>query len=96
MAEFHALGEKVKQLTSSLSGLRPFGDASVSEEDRVMMSQRLIEVESQLRPLIVEANQLKEIAQESKIKILEQGADAMGQSLRAVSQKISAIAPTTH
>jgi hypothetical protein len=94
MAEFHALGEKVKLLTSSLVGLRNFKDESVSDEERSVMSQRLVEVETQLRPLIEEANQLKTMAQESKIKVLEQGADAMGQSLRAVSLKISTIAPT--
>ena len=98
MTEFHALGEKVKLLTASLSGLRNFNDESVSDSERAEMAKRLRDVETQLRPLIAEASLLKEIAQESKIKILEQGADAMGQSLKAVSQKISAITPaiTTH
>ncbi len=75
--QFRLLGEKVTAVTSSLGGL-----------DRENMADRLAEVELQLRPLIDEAQQLKEIAQQMKIKILEQGADSMRQSLLAVSQKM--------
>ena len=75
--QFRLLGEKVTAVTSSLDGL-----------DRENMANRLSDIELQLRPLIDEAQQLKEIAQQMKIKILEQGADSMRQSLLAVSQKM--------
>lgn len=91
MDEFRALGEKVSLLTVSLSDLQPFAGQSISEEDRAKIAARFAEIETQLRPLIAEAQHLKEVAQQSKIKVLEQSADSMYQSLMAVSRKMTMI-----
>ncbi len=91
MEEFRLLGEKVRDLTSSLNGFRLQEGVQLTEEEQAQLKTRLAEFETQLRPLIEEALTMKKIGQESKIKILEQGADSLGQSLKAVSQKISAV-----
>lgn len=91
MEEFRALGEKVGRLSSSLSGLQPPAGHDVTDEDRAKITARISAVESELRPLIEEAAALKHVGQQAKIKLLEQSADAMWQSLNAVSQKISTV-----
>lgn len=89
MDEFRLLGEKVRNLTLSLNDLkRPHGQ-DASGEDRAKISMRLSELELQIRPLIEEALQLKKEAQDSKMKILEQSADSLRQSLTAISEKLS-------
>jgi hypothetical protein len=89
MESFRLLGEKVRELTFSLQGLKPSETATGSDEDRAKLSMGLSEIEVKLHPLIEEAQQLKQEAKNSKMRVLEQSADALGQSLQAVSQKLS-------
>jgi hypothetical protein len=56
----------------------------------------MAEFETRLAPLIEEAQTLKRLGQEAKIKILEQSADSLGQSLQAVSQKIHSVRDLQH
>ena len=91
MEEFRLLGEKVRDLTTSLSGFKFQEGAQLSDEERSQLTSRLAEFEARLRPLIEEAQTLKKVGHESKIKILEQSADSLGQSLQAISQKISSV-----
>ncbi|HMN67871.1 MAG TPA: hypothetical protein PKC28_04965 [Bdellovibrionales bacterium] len=96
MEEFRELGEKVKDLSVSLQRLhRPEG-ADVSDEDRARMAMRLAEVEMQIQPLIEKAKFLKKEAQASNIRILEQSADSLGQSLLAISQKLTVFQQGGH
>lgn len=91
MNEFRDLGEKVHALTSSLSDLkRPEGEY-VSEEDRARMSMRLSEVEVELLSLIEGAQTIKNDAQASRMKGLEQSAHSLSQSLLSISQKLGSI-----
>lgn len=94
MEEFRHLGEKVRELTGSLNTFKFQEGASLSEDERAVLTSRLEEFETQLRPLIEEAHNLKKEGQTSKIKLLEQSADSLGQSLQAVSQKIQSVRET--
>jgi len=91
MEDFRQLGEKVRELTSSLSTFKSPEGESLSDEEREKLSMHLAEFESRLRPLIEEAQTLKKEGQNSKMKTLEQSADSLEQSLSAVSQKLSAV-----
>ena len=94
MDALRALGEKVRVLTLSLSDLKKIEGDTATEEDRAKISMRLSEFELELRPLIDEAQRLKEEGQNSKIKVLEQSADSLRQSLVAISQKLSTFQQT--
>lgn len=86
---FRLLGEKVRELTTSLSTFKIPEGEELSEQERASITSRLAEFETRLRPLIDEAQALRKEGQNSKIKSLEQGADSLSQSLLAVSQKIN-------
>ncbi len=58
---------------------------------RAEISVRFSELRGELVPLIAEARQLKLEGKLSKMKILEQGADSLGQSLVAIQQKIAEV-----
>ena len=85
---FQALGAKVRDLTLSLNDLKRSEGETLSDEDRAKMSMRLTDFELQLRPLIEEARLMRQEAQASKLKALEQGADSLVQSLSAISQRL--------
>ncbi len=89
MNQFQALGEKVRLLTVSLAELKTSEGETPSEERRVEISRRFTELQTELDPLIKEAHLLKLEGQLSKLKILEQGADSLGQSLVSIQQKLS-------
>jgi len=91
LEEFRLLGEKVRELTASLSTLRVQEGQELSVEVREGLAARLGEFEARLHPLIEEAQKLRTEGQQSKLKVLEQGADSLGQSLKAVSQKINSV-----
>ncbi len=91
LARFQILSDKVSQLNESLVQFkRPEGEV-LSEQDRVELKSRLGEIAGELQGLIDEAEALKNVGTESRIKTLEQNADAMRQSLMAVRQKISGL-----
>jgi hemerythrin superfamily protein len=95
MERFHLLSEKVRQLNQSLVQFkRPAGE-TLTEQDKTELKTRLGDMSSQLQALIEEAQILKEVGHESKMKVLEQNAESMRQSLIAVSQKITGMM-TTH
>jgi prophage DNA circulation protein len=92
MEELRDLGESVKEVSRSLAGLQRPG-ADVSPEERAQWSMRLAQVELQIRPLIEKAKSLRKDAQEARMKVLEQSADSLTQSLTAISIKITASQP---
>lgn len=91
MKKFKELGERVHAMTTSLHGLKRTEGEEASAEERARMLMHLAEVMGGLQPLIQEAQQLKDDAKSLKMKFLEQGADSLGQSLLAVSQKLAAF-----
>lgn len=94
MARFEELSARVIRLNDSLVDFkRPDAD-SFSDADRQDLKVRLNEIASQLGGLVAEADELKAIGRESKIKALEQNAESMRQSLTAVANKISALGLT--
>ncbi|KYG66445.1 hypothetical protein AZI86_05205 [Bdellovibrio bacteriovorus] len=91
MADFRALGDKVRDLTLSLNDLkRPDGE-ELTDDDRAHLSMRLSEFQLQLQPLIAEALKLKNEAHTSRLKTLEQGADSLVQSLSAIGRRLELL-----
>jgi uncharacterized coiled-coil DUF342 family protein len=91
MSRFETLSEKVNQLNQSLMQFkRPTGEA-LSQDEQTQLKAQLAAIGNQLQILIEEAQELKSVGQEAKIKVLEQNAESMRQSLIAVSQKISGL-----
>jgi hypothetical protein len=91
LSRFQVLSDKVSLLNESLLQFkRPEGEA-LSDQDRMELKSRLGEIAGELQGLIDEAEALKNVGTESKIRTLEQNADAMRQSLMAVRQKISGL-----
>lgn len=91
MLAFHQLGEKVKGLTSSLQELRRPEGVPATDEDRARITKRLSELEAELAPLIAEAQAIKDDASKSRMRELETGAHALGQSLQAMSKKLGSL-----
>jgi HPt (histidine-containing phosphotransfer) domain-containing protein len=78
------LGEAMRELK------RPPGEV-LSKEHRGQLTSRLTELDLQLQPLIEEAHTFKKEAQALKMKVLEQNAESLSQSLTAVRQKLFAF-----
>lgn len=89
MEELRALGEEVRVLASSLQDLKKEEGDVVTEEDREKIAKRLADFDVQLRPLIEKAQALQQEGRTSKVKLLEQSADSLRQSLIAITKKIS-------
>jgi hypothetical protein len=96
MSQFQSLSGKVSQLNETLLAFKKPQGETLNDEDRAQLALSLTDIESKLQSLIIEAQELKEVGQHSKIKILEQNADSMRQTLIAVSQKLTSIKPTLH
>jgi hypothetical protein len=89
--EYRQLGEKVRELSFAMAELKPEPGAEVNDETRAKMSARLAAFEDQLNPLIVRAQNLRNDARNSKIKLLEQNADSLTQTLQAIQQKLGTL-----
>jgi hypothetical protein len=88
LSRFEALSQKVSQLNEKLVQFRPADEQNLSEAERTEIKSRLLEIRGQLDSFIEEAEVLKDIGYQSKIKVLEQNADSMRQTLIAVGKKI--------
>ncbi len=93
MAHFHVLSGKVSQLNETLLTFKKPQGETMTDEDRALLATNLGDIELKIQTLILEAQELKEVGQQSKIKILEQNADSMRQTLIAVSQKLISVKP---
>lgn len=96
MDDFRSLGKKVRELTLSLNELKRPDDQVPTDEDKVKIAIILSEFEIQLQPLIEDAHNLLKVAQDSKMKVLEQGADSMRQSLLAIRERLIVFKQTSH
>lgn len=95
MTQFQALGDRVRELNTSLSDLRGLDDQGVSVDEQAKIVGRLSDFEERLRPLIEEAKSLRQEAHMSRMKILEQGADSLVQSLTSISRRVE-VFRTSH
>ena len=88
------LAERVNLLNKDLKSLKKDDGEEISDEDRVLIKNKMAELNYQIQPLIDEVIVLKNDARLSKMKILEQSADSLSQSLIAVSQKLAPFQAT--
>ncbi len=88
---FRQLTAKVNQLHEEMKTLQASTGTDLSNEEKTRITQELAKFETRLRPLIEEAQVIKKDAQASRLKGLEQNADALGQSLKAASSKLTVV-----
>ena len=88
---FRQLTAKVNQLHEEMKTLQASTGTDLSNEEKTRITQELAKFETRLRPLIEEAQVIKKDAQASRLKGLEQNADALGQSLKAASSKLPVV-----
>lgn len=89
MKAFETLRQKVNDLTHSLKDLKPTNTVEHTEADRSHIYERLMEMSTQLDPLIQEAQQLREQAENAKMTSLAQETNALRQSLVQVSHRLN-------
>jgi chromosome segregation ATPase len=80
LEQFRVLGEKVRELNTTMSGLR---------NDRAKLKADLPGFQTQLDALIEELHNLRNSARLSRMKALEKNAESMAQSLQAARKKLS-------
>jgi chromosome segregation ATPase len=86
--DLQRLAEKVRELNMAMTSLRRPEGETLSEQDRSNMLESLGQFESQMIPLIEQAQNLRADAREAKMKFLEQNAESLAQTLQAARQKI--------
>jgi hypothetical protein len=91
--EFRLLGEKVRALTEEMNQLNRSEGENLSDADRAQLAASLAAFSEQLNPLIEQAQNLRKEARESKMRVLEQNADSLTQTLQAVRQKLDTLQP---
>ena len=69
MEQFRLLGEKVRDLSASLSEFKDLDGANLSLDEKEKMLSHLVDFEVQLRPLIEEATALKKEGHLAKMKV---------------------------
>lgn len=93
MEKFGALAEKVRGINGSIASLRQPEGQTLTDEDRKSLFASLHAFDSQLDPLIEEAQNMRSEAREAKMKVLEQSADSLAQTLLSVRQKVRSLGP---
>ena len=89
---FRALAEKVNTLNQSLVLARPeTAGQELTDAERAKTMEVFTAIQSQLNPLIEEAETLRDDAQRAKMKALEQQASSLAQHLINVKQKIASV-----
>jgi chromosome segregation ATPase len=88
LEKFRILGEKVRELHTSISEFRrPLGQA-FTDEDRARLTSNIPAFEARLAGLIEELHDLKESARDSRMKVLQKNAESLAQTLEAVRRKL--------
>jgi chromosome segregation ATPase len=94
--KFNHLTEMVRKVSAVIAELKKAEGEKMSAEEKVMITQRLPEFESQLSVLVDEAQKLKNEAQDANMKTLVRNADSLAQTLLSAKRKISSLTPTLH
>jgi chromosome segregation ATPase len=89
---FRALAEKVGALNQNLMKVKPASnDGEITDEERARTIEAFNDIDAQLKPLITEAETLRDDAQRLKMKGLEQQASSLAAHLINVKEKISSV-----
>ncbi len=91
MEQFQQLSEKVRGLSSEMAQLKQPAGETLTNEQRANIKISLAAFDGQLIPLIEQAQEMRREAHAAKMKVLEQNADSLAQTLQAVRQKLVAI-----
>jgi hypothetical protein len=91
LEQFRQLGERVQVLVAQMNTLRRPENTIFTEEDRAQLMKDLAGFDSELSPLIEEAQNLRKEAHLAKMRTLEQNADSLAQTLLAARQKINSL-----
>jgi chromosome segregation ATPase len=90
---FGTLNGMVRTISTALSQLKKPEGAKLSEEERTFLSEKLPELDQQMRTLSDEAFKLKEDAQKANMKTLERNADSLAQTLSSARRKLGSFIP---
>jgi uncharacterized coiled-coil DUF342 family protein len=88
LEQFRILGEKVRDLNTTIRGLRPAHGDVMTAERREELKSNVSGFESQLAFLIEELQNLRKSARDSHMKALEKNAESLGQTLQAVRKRL--------
>jgi hypothetical protein len=88
LEEFRLLGERVRDLNTTLNQFRPSPGNVMSDEDRAKLKADLPVFEAQLTALIDELQNLRQTARDSHMRSLEKNAESLAQTLEAVRKRL--------
>jgi len=88
LERFRVLGERVRELNTSISEFRRPQGQGLTDEDRAKLTSNIPAFEEQLTALIGELEDLKMSARNSRMKVLEKNAESLSQTLQAVRKKL--------
>jgi hypothetical protein len=89
LEEFRILGEKVRDLTATISQFRPPQGDALTKEDRAKLTSSIPAFDGQLASLIEELQNLRKSARDLRMKALEKNAESLVQTLQSVRKKLS-------
>jgi hypothetical protein len=91
--KFRILGEKVRELHTSISEFRRPQGQAFTDEDRARLTSSIPSFEARLAALIEELHDLRESARDSRMKVLQKNAESLAQTLEAVRRKLRDMSP---
>jgi hypothetical protein len=89
LEEFGILGEKVRDLTATISQFRPPQGDALTKEDRAKLTSSIPAFDAQLASLLEELQNLRQSARDLRMKALEKNAESLVQTLQSVRKKLS-------
>ena len=95
LEEFRILGERVRDLTVSISQFKPPDGSGLTDEDRAKLTSSIPGFEAQLAALIDQLQSLRQSARNFRMKALEKNAESLAQTLQAVRKKLHDLSPFT-
>jgi hypothetical protein len=91
LEEFRILGEKVRELSSAISQFRRPQGGGLANEDRAKLKSAIPGLEAELALLIDGLQNLRESAENSRMKALQKNAESLVQTLQAVRKKLREV-----
>jgi chromosome segregation ATPase len=92
LEKFRQLGERVRNLNTSVSQFRQSTTNGHAEDNRAALAASIPGIERELVALISELHSLRESARASCMKKLEKDAESLAQTLQAVHEKLKHFA----
>jgi capsule polysaccharide export protein KpsE/RkpR len=88
LEKFRILGERVRELNSSLSQFRRSHENGHAEQDRSVLASSIQSLERELVVLIKDLQELRNSARSSRMRQLEKESESLAQTLQAVHEKL--------